>query len=161
MKYDRRNRCCLYGFDFVNQLVYLKLITVTFSYPQLVCIIVENEEDVAAFKDYQPPAEEATPTASSAPATEAAPSQPPPPPPPPQATPTSPPSTPPPPPPTAAAARGAAGRIFASPFAKTLAAEQGVNLQVCDQHNTDITRLIEIVQTSMLKAYCEAIVSYN
>ena len=90
------------------------------------CIIVENEEDVAAFKDYQPPADEATPTALSAPAAEAAPSQPPPPSPPPQATPT--PSTPPPP----AAARGAAGRIFASPFAKTLAAEQSINLQVCD-----------------------------
>ena len=76
------------------------------------CIIVENEEDVAAFKDYQPPAEEATPTAPSAPAAEAAPSQPPPPPssPPPQTTPTPPPSTPPPSvaPPPPAAARGAA-----------------------------------------------------
>jgi pyruvate/2-oxoglutarate dehydrogenase complex dihydrolipoamide acyltransferase (E2) component len=37
-------------------------------------------------------------------------------------------------PPPPAAARGAAGRIFASPFAKTLAAEQGVDLQVRNQY---------------------------
>ena len=96
---------------------------------QLVCIIVENEEDIAAFKDYQPPADEATPTPPPPPAQEAA-SQPPPPPPPPAATPSPPPPSTTTPPLAPAAARGTAGRVFASPYARTLAAEQGVDLQV-------------------------------
>lgn len=92
--------------------------------------MVENEEDVAAFKDYQPPADEATPTTPSTtpPAAEATPTAP-------SAPATQTPSQPPPPPtaptaPPATAARGTAGRVFASPYAKTLAAEQGVDLQV-------------------------------
>lgn len=89
------------------------------------CIMVENEEDVAAFKDYQPPADEATPTPPPPPAQEAA-SQPPPP----AATPSPPPPSTTTPPPAPAAARGTAGRVFASPYARTLAAEQGVDLQV-------------------------------
>ncbi|XP_077517912.1 dihydrolipoamide S-acetyltransferase muc [Amblyomma americanum] len=87
---------------------------------KLLCILVYNEEDVAAFKDFvddgaaaPPPPKAAVvpPPAAAAPAPAAAP-----PPPPPAAA------------PTAAPAMGAGGRLFASPLARRLAAEQGINL---------------------------------
>ncbi|KAF2354850.1 Dihydrolipoyllysine-residue acetyltransferase component of pyruvate dehydrogenase complex [Trinorchestia longiramus] len=89
---------------------------------KLLCIIVNNEADVAAFADYQPSAED-----SSAPAPAAAP---------PAAAPPAPPVTPAAPPPPVAAAPVAAAAappapgamIFASPFAKKVAAEKGVDL---------------------------------
>lgn len=91
----------------------------------LVCIIVPEEGDVAAFKDYQPEAEPAA--APAAPA--AAPT-----PPPPVAAAT-PPATPPPVPPPAAAPpiapcapAGPGARVYASPLAKKLARESGVEL---------------------------------
>ena len=95
---------------------------------QLVCIIVTTEEGVAAFKDYVP-----TPEDDQLVGSKAAPAAPPPPA-------AAPPSHPPvdpavsvptsatPPPPTAPATAGA--RVFASPYAKTLAAEKGIDLKV-------------------------------
>lgn len=88
---------------------------------QLVCIIVENESDVAAFKDF------VDDTPADAPAV--APSAPPPKP------------APSPPPPTPSAPKVSApvqsvtpiqigSRIFASPLAKRLAAEKGLDLSV-------------------------------
>lgn len=74
-----------------------------------------EEGDIAAFKDYQPPEDVSAP----------------PPPPPASPAPSSAPPTPfPPAPPPPMVSRGAAGRVFASPFAKTIAAEQGVDLSV-------------------------------
>ncbi|XP_034244998.1 dihydrolipoyllysine-residue acetyltransferase component of pyruvate dehydrogenase complex, mitochondrial [Thrips palmi] len=87
---------------------------------KLVCIIVENESDIAAFKDYKD-------DGSSAPA-------------PPKAAPAAPAPTPspapraaaPPPPPSAPSvsipAPGAGDRVYASPLAKRLAAEKGLSL---------------------------------
>ena len=89
---------------------------------QLLCIIVEEESDIAAFKDYQPPTEDTPPPSTPAPESQAAP--PPPAPPPTQPTPPPPPS----PPPTQPMPSGE--RVIASPFAKNIAAQQGVNLQV-------------------------------
>lgn len=91
---------------------------------KLLCIIVENEADLAAFKDFKddgaagdaPKAPETPKAAAPAPAAPAAPSAP--------ATPMyQPPSVPQSAPPTATA-----GRVAASPFAKKLAAEQGLDL---------------------------------
>lgn len=97
---------------------------------QLVCIIVENEEDIAAFKDYRPPAEEDTLSTSATTETMATtkediplqqlavtPS------------PTSAPPTPPSPAPVSLSPQ-TAGRVFASPYARMLAAEKGINIQV-------------------------------
>ena len=81
---------------------------------------MEEESNIAAYKDFQPPVEDAPPT--PAPEAQAAPSPPTPPPP---AQPTPPP---PPPPPTQSMPTG--GRVIASPFAKNIAAQQGINLQV-------------------------------
>ncbi|XP_050701084.1 dihydrolipoyllysine-residue acetyltransferase component of pyruvate dehydrogenase complex, mitochondrial-like [Eriocheir sinensis] len=86
---------------------------------RLLCIIVSDEKDVAAFKDYKPSDE---PSAAAVPAAA------PPPPPPPAAAP-----PPPPPPPVTAApppsSPPAAGSfVFASPYAKRLASEQNVDL---------------------------------
>ncbi|CAB3986480.1 dihydrolipoyllysine-residue acetyltransferase component of pyruvate dehydrogenase complex, mitochondrial- [Paramuricea clavata] len=95
---------------------------------KLVCIIVENEEDVAAFKDFKD-------DESSAPATQPAEavSDPPPAPPVAAAPPTTPPPTTPPqgampqaPPP--AMPPSPSGRVFASPLARKLAREKGINL---------------------------------
>jgi pyruvate dehydrogenase E2 component (dihydrolipoamide acetyltransferase) len=91
---------------------------------RLLCIIVEKEEDIAAFKDYvpseadaapppKPGAAAAAPPAAKPPPAAAAPS----PPPRPTAT-----FTPPPP------SGGISGRLFASPLAKKLASEQGLDL---------------------------------
>ena len=92
------------------------------------CIIVEEEGDVAAFKDYvpQPGDDQPPPGKASAP--------PPPPPaaaaPPPVAAATSAPPPPRPAAPIAPPAGGQGARIFATPLAKTLAAEKGVDLRV-------------------------------
>ncbi|KAK4301903.1 hypothetical protein Pmani_025975 [Petrolisthes manimaculis] len=90
------------------------------------CIIVNDEKDVAAFKDYKPPKEEAAPpppppaaAAAAAPTPVAAP-----PPPPPAA-------APPPPPPAPSAAPGSF--VFASPYAKKLSAEQNIDLAAVAQ----------------------------
>ncbi|XP_052894786.1 dihydrolipoyllysine-residue acetyltransferase component of pyruvate dehydrogenase complex, mitochondrial isoform X2 [Anopheles moucheti] len=94
---------------------------------KLVCIIVENEADVAAFKDYKDtgaaPAKPAAAPAPSAPA--AAPPAPTPPPV----------SAPPPPPPVAAAPQAMTAveqrgpRVYASPMAKKLAEQQRLRLE--------------------------------
>ncbi|KAK3917418.1 Dihydrolipoyllysine-residue acetyltransferase component of pyruvate dehydrogenase complex, mitochondrial [Frankliniella fusca] len=88
---------------------------------KLVCIIVENESDIAAFKDYKDdgssaPAKPAAPAASAAPAapTPAPRTAAPPPPPPPSSAPIPAPS--------------AGDRVYASPLAKRLAAEKGLSL---------------------------------
>lgn len=93
---------------------------------KLVCIIVESEDDIAAFKDYVPSETEAPAKAPPAPPIVAAAPPQPPPPPPAAATPPSPgplvTST------TATPSIGTAGRLFASPLARKLAAERGVDL---------------------------------
>lgn len=92
---------------------------------KLVCIIVENEADVAAFKDFKDdspaPAKAATAAATptEAPAAPAAPPPPPPPAPVQQA--------PPPAAPKEASAQGT--RVYASPMAKRLAEQRQIRLQ--------------------------------
>lgn len=84
------------------------------------CIIVENESDVAAFKDYKDDSQPAQTTSKPAPApAAAAPAAAPPPPPPPAFTPS---------PVTPAVSGGS--RVYASPLAKRLAAEKGLSLEV-------------------------------
>ncbi|CAL4063200.1 unnamed protein product, partial [Meganyctiphanes norvegica] len=86
---------------------------------KLLCIIVNTKDDIAAFKDYSPsaaPAAAAPAAAAPPPPAPVAAAAPPPPPPPPAAA-----------PPVPAAAPG--GMVFASPYAKTLAAQQSVDLQ--------------------------------
>jgi pyruvate dehydrogenase E2 component (dihydrolipoamide acetyltransferase) len=96
---------------------------------QLLCIIVENEEDVAAFKDYKPTeaddqipgggaAEEPPPTPKTAPPAKTAPLAP---------TKVAPPSVP------APSPVSQVGRVSATPYAKTLAASKGVDLSVSFQ----------------------------
>ena len=91
----------------------------------MVCIIVENEEDIAAFKDY---VDDSPAGATAKPAATAAAPSPPPPPKPapaaPQPKPAVSPSTPQP------SFTKSSDRVFASPFAKRLAAEKGVDLSV-------------------------------
>ena len=102
--------------------------------PQLLCVIVSNKEDMAAFANFTgdvvaPPAAAATPISTSA----------------------TPPSVRPPagsasqaPPPLA---KSAGGMVFASPFAKTLAKEKGIDLSVSKTIVLDsvgLTALIEI-----------------
>jgi len=97
---------------------------------RLLCIITTNEEDVAKFKDYQPPlaAIEAAEDKAAAKATSSiAPEEPIAP----KMTPIKPAQAPPPPPsmiPTGSQAAGAK-RAFASPAAKRVAAERGVDIQ--------------------------------
>lgn len=91
---------------------------------QLVCIIVENESDVAAFKDYvdDTPASKPAPAAPSPkPAAAAAAAAPPPPKP---VAPTATTATP------KSAPIKIGSRILASPLAKRLAAEKGLDLSV-------------------------------
>ncbi|KAK3743340.1 hypothetical protein QZH41_013906, partial [Actinostola sp. cb2023] len=95
---------------------------------KLLCIIVPNQGDVAKFANYV----ETEEVGAKPPETAAAP---PTPPPAPAATPTpAPAATPPPPPPTTAAppvsARTDGERVFASPLAKKLAQDKGINLGV-------------------------------
>lgn len=91
---------------------------------QLVCIITENQSDVGAFKDFK---DDSAATPHAAPEQVAAPTP----------TPTPPPPQPPPAPvpaaPTSAAAAPALSgreRVFASPLARRLAAEKGLDLAV-------------------------------
>ncbi|XP_042237993.1 dihydrolipoyllysine-residue acetyltransferase component of pyruvate dehydrogenase complex, mitochondrial-like isoform X2 [Homarus americanus] len=100
---------------------------------KLLCIIVSDEKDVAAFKDYQP-------TEEAAPATVPA-AAPPPPPPPPAPAPAAPaPPIPTPfPAPAAAAPTAAPGSfVFASPYAKKLSNEQNIDLSVAAAGPTPI-----------------------
>ncbi|EPB71428.1 pyruvate dehydrogenase complex dihydrolipoamide acetyltransferase [Ancylostoma ceylanicum] len=95
---------------------------------KLLCIIVESEDDVAAFKDFKDDGAGAPPPAAAAappPPPAAKPAAAPPPPPPQAAAPPPPPPVPTPPP---AAAPPPGGRVSATPFAKKLAAERGVDL---------------------------------
>lgn len=90
---------------------------------KLVCIIVDSEDKIAAFKDYKDDGASA-PAVSSAPTPSPAKSSPPPT--------TS--STSPPPPPSASAASispmaSSGDRVYASPLARRLANEQGLSLQ--------------------------------
>ena len=92
-------------------------------YFQLLCIIVSNESDVAAFKDFTPSEDAPAPAAAA----------PPPPPPPPAAAPA--PVAAPPPTPAAAPAPApvstpSGGFVYASPRAKKLAADKNVDLAV-------------------------------
>lgn len=98
---------------------------------------MEEEGDVEAFKDYVPKPEDDQPPGGLPEASKPAPTPPPPPKaaPPPQppkaATPPPPPTTPQPPAPVAASAQPVSGGgIPVTPFAKTLAAERGVDLAV-------------------------------
>ena len=86
---------------------------------KLLCIIVEEQEDVAKFADFDASsaAEAAAPAAAPAPAA-AAPA--PPPPPPPASTPAA--------APVQRSAPVAGGKVFASPAAKRVAAEKGIDL---------------------------------
>ncbi|XP_029656877.1 dihydrolipoyllysine-residue acetyltransferase component of pyruvate dehydrogenase complex, mitochondrial [Octopus sinensis] len=91
---------------------------------KLLCIIVENESDIEAFKTFVPTAADDEVIGGSVPAS-AAPPPPPPPPPPPK--PVAPAQT------TharapAAPSRPTGGRVFATPLAKSLALEKGVDL---------------------------------
>ncbi|KAK6040227.1 putative pyruvate dehydrogenase complex dihydrolipoamide acetyltransferase [Cooperia oncophora] len=92
---------------------------------KLLCIIVEKEADVEAFKDFKDDEASAPPPEPSAqaappPPKPAAKAEPPPPPPAAQSAP-----APPPPPPTAVSGDG---RVSATPFAKKLAKERGVDI---------------------------------
>lgn len=87
---------------------------------QLVCIIVENEGDVAAFKDFKPDETAAAPAAAPAAPAPAAPA--PAAPAPAAAAPPPPPVAPPPP------AAPAGGRVYASPLARKIAADKGIQL---------------------------------
>ncbi|XP_022083358.1 dihydrolipoyllysine-residue acetyltransferase component of pyruvate dehydrogenase complex, mitochondrial-like isoform X2 [Acanthaster planci] len=96
----------------------------------LLCIIVENESDIPAFKDFEDSGEIIGSTAE-----EEKPAPPPPPPkpapatPPPPSPPSPPPAAKPVPPPVPPMPSPAPGqRVFASPLAKRLAAERGINL---------------------------------
>merc|ERR1719278_708262 len=88
---------------------------------KLLCIIVEEQEDVAKFADFDASsaAEAAAPAAAPAPAPAAA-APPPPPPPPPASTPAA--------APVQRSAPVAGGKVFASPAAKRVAAEKGIDL---------------------------------
>ncbi|KAL2653320.1 hypothetical protein R1flu_021448 [Riccia fluitans] len=89
---------------------------------EVICIMVEDEGSLAAFKDYQP-SSGGTPKPAASPKEEAA-SPPPPPPPSPSSAPEKKPTAPAPPPPKASEG----SRIFASPAAKKLAEEKNVSL---------------------------------
>ncbi|KAH9496687.1 hypothetical protein Btru_009659 [Bulinus truncatus] len=95
---------------------------------KLMCIIVSSESDIAAFKDYVPSAsDDQIPKGSGAPAAAA----PPPPPPQPEVKATPQVAAPPRQEPVMAssATQATDGRIFATPYAKTLANEKGIDLK--------------------------------
>ncbi|XP_045584914.1 dihydrolipoyllysine-residue acetyltransferase component of pyruvate dehydrogenase complex, mitochondrial isoform X2 [Procambarus clarkii] len=94
---------------------------------KLLCIIVSDEKDVAAFKDYQPTEEESSAAAAAAPRPPPPPAAAPPPPPP--VLPPTQAAAPAPPAPTAAAA-APGSFVFASPYAKKLSNEQNIDLSV-------------------------------
>ena len=89
---------------------------------KLLCIIVEDQEDVAKFADFDASSVAEAPAAAAAPPAPAATPAPPPPPPPAAAAPI----------PAAApvqrSAPVAGGKVFASPAAKRVAAEKGIDL---------------------------------
>jgi len=90
---------------------------------KLVCIIVPNQEDIAAFKDYQPEAE-AAPVVAAVPKKQA-----------PAPTPAAPaPVSAPIPVPVQSS-----GRVFASPLARSLAAERGIDLTTLQGQGTGIS----------------------
>jgi len=92
---------------------------------RLLCIITTTEEDVAKFKDYEPPAESAADNAKQVKATSSiAPEEPIAP----KVTPIKPAAMPPPAPSPARGKPAAGARPFASPAAKRVAAERGVDL---------------------------------
>ena len=102
----------------------------------LLCIMVKNKNDVAAFADYKPSAADSKPAAAAAPAKAAEAPKP--------ATPAPVTSAPPPPPPTPKAAPAAAPaapkrasgeRLFATPLARKLAAERNIDLSVSLDQN--------------------------
>lgn len=95
---------------------------------QLLCIIVPDQESVAAFKDFKDDGPAAAPAAAAPAPAAAAPA--PPPPPAPVSAPAA--AAPPAPAPAAAApAAGGTGRVYASPMAKRLAEAQQLRLQGC------------------------------
>jgi len=104
---------------------------------KLLCIIVTDESSVAAFKNYtgDDSAEAAAPaSAAAAPEPVAA-----------AAAPTSPPPSA---PTTTAAPAAPAGRVFASPLAKTIAAEKGINLSgVAGSGPDGRIRAVDVPQT--------------
>lgn len=100
---------------------------------QLLCIIVEDEGDIAAFKDFVPTEKDDAPPSSGppkpksdspppAPKTATPPAQIPPSPKPTPAAQTPPPSAPP--------SAPSGGKFAATPYARTLAAEKGIDLNV-------------------------------
>ncbi|XP_045584913.1 dihydrolipoyllysine-residue acetyltransferase component of pyruvate dehydrogenase complex, mitochondrial isoform X1 [Procambarus clarkii] len=97
---------------------------------KLLCIIVSDEKDVAAFKDYQPTEEESSAAAAAAPRPPPPPAAAPPPPPP--VLPPTQAAAPAPPAPTAAAA-APGSFVFASPYAKKLSNEQNIDLSAIAQ----------------------------
>ncbi|XP_055944924.1 dihydrolipoyllysine-residue acetyltransferase component of pyruvate dehydrogenase complex, mitochondrial-like [Argiope bruennichi] len=88
---------------------------------KLLCIIVSNEADIAAFKDFVDSGEAVKPAAAK-------PSAPPPPPPPAAPVSSAPPVHPPQPVPSAPSPGSGASRIFASPLARSLARDKGIDL---------------------------------
>lgn len=97
---------------------------------KLVCIIVANEGDVAAFKDYVPtPEDDKLVGAKAAAPAPAAPAPAPAAPAPAAPAPAAPAPAAPAPMPAMAVAPAAGGRVFATPYARTLAGEKGVDLR--------------------------------
>lgn len=113
----------------------IKLIVLLLLF-QLVCIIVDNESDVAAFKDFKDDSPAPSPAAAAAPS-------------PPPPAPTPPPLAPKPvaaaapapaPAPTVKKAHQGGGRIYASPLARRLAAEKNLDLEVSIKKNLLLTQ---------------------
>lgn len=116
----------------------IKFCTKQSVFSQLVCIIVEEEKDVAAFKSFvddSPPTKAAPAPAAPVSSPSPQPSQPKPPP-----APTS----------SAPSFAKSSERLFASPLAKRLAAEQGLDLKV----NITILKL-------MLTVFCSLMVTVD
>ena len=90
---------------------------------KLLCIIVEDQEDVAKFADFDASSVAEAPAAAAAPQAPAATPAPPPPPPPPAAAAPIPAAA-----PVQRSAPVAGGKVFASPAAKRVAAEKGIDL---------------------------------
>jgi len=111
---------------------------------KLLCIIVSNEEDIAAFKDFKP-TDDAPAPATSAPETPAA-----------AAAPTPAPSAAAPVPAAAPASAAPSGIVFASPYAKKLAKEKGVDLQAVAASTGKGASTDSIVQGSDVEAWLAA-----
>lgn len=121
---DKATRSFEYNDDGYLAKVYLEEGAADVPVGNLLCLIVENEEDIGAFKDYSPPATDAEAFGDPPPEPAAAPTPSPP------ASPASAPAAAPTPVPAAAVAPPASGaRVLASPFAKSMAAQAGLDLQ--------------------------------